>query len=571
MTEMDDTIAGTVTDGRTEAGAASGAAASPSVRRRRFVHVASLVVILLAALVTFVPGIASLPITDRDEALFVQASRQMVESGNWIDIRVQDEPRYKKPIGIYWLQGLSAELSGRGADAPIVAYRMPSLIGAIAAVLFTYGIGATFGGPAAGLVAGLLATVVLDLGLEARLAKTDGVLLATVMAAEYALARLYGDPGRRRLLSRNALFWAAIGIGILVKGPITPLVAGLTLVMLSIFERTTAFWRALSPLKGIAFVLLLVSPWLVAIGWISHGAFFTQSIGRDMLGKVASGQQSHGAPPGTHLLVAIATFWPLSAFVPLAVAWAWNRRRLPVVRFTFAWVVPGWVIFELIATKLPNYVLPFMPALAVLAGAAIATSGLRNDSRWYRLGYAYVAVAAVLLALGLNCGFVVVEGYASPAGLVVGIAVCVAGLIAWRRLVSGHIRSGLAATVVTAAGLYGLAYGVLLPSAGQLWLSDRLAEAVAETKSCPSPETIVVGYGEPSVVFRLGTATKRTDAQTGAKDFLAADCAVAVVEDTQVGPFLSALSGSQVAPVRLVEGRNFNGFKRRTLELFVKP
>ncbi len=89
--------------------------------------------------------------TDRDEARFVQATKQMVETGDWIDIRLQDEPRYKKPIGIYWLQGAAVLASGQGADAPIWVYRIPSLAAAILSVLLTYAIGRTLAGPAPGL------------------------------------------------------------------------------------------------------------------------------------------------------------------------------------------------------------------------------------------------------------------------------------------------------------------------------------------------------------------------------------------------------------------------------------
>lgn len=544
---------------------------SPTRRRDRLVHGVNLAIVLAVALLAFLPGLARLPVTDRDEALFVQASRQMIESGDFVDIRFQDVPRYKKPAGIYWLQGLAVELSGQGADAPIVFYRLPSLLGAILSVLLIYGIGAVFGGPVTGLVAGLMAALTLELGLEARIAKTDAMLLCTVMAAQYALAQVFTDPGRRRIFWRNALFWTAIGLGTLIKGPITPLVAGLTIATLCLIERSAALWRALSPLRGLAWALVIVLPWLVAIGWISGGAFFTQSVGHDMLAKVATGQESHGAPPGMHLLVAIATFWPLSAFAPLALAWAWGHRDRPLVRFAFAWAVPGWVLFELVATKLPNYVLPFMPALALLAAAAVADAGLRSGNRWYRLAYAYVAFGAVALGLGLNGAFVFVEGYAHALGLGLGLAVGISGILAWRLLAAGRLGFGLAATALAAAGLYGLAYGVLLPAADRLWLSERIAEAVAETRSCPAPRTVIVGYREPSVVFRLGTATEVVDAAAGAAAFRAADCAVAAVNVDQSGAFLAALSSEAPVPARLVEGRNLNGLKTRSMQIFVKP
>jgi len=550
------------------------AAATPAVgRAARATHLLNLALLFFVALALLAPGIASLPLTDRDEALYVQATHQMLETGDWIDIRFQDEPRYKKPVGIYWMQAAAAELSGYGKDAPLWVYRLPSLLGAVLVVLFTYGIGATLGTARAGLFAGLLAASTMLLGFEARIAKTDAMLTATVLAAEFALARAYADRARARSLPRNALFWTAMGLGILIKGPITPLVAGLTLLVLSVKERSTALWRSLSPLKGIVWMLLLVLPWLVAIGWISGGAFFSQAVGHDMLGKVASGQESHGAPPGMHLLVALGTFWPLSVLAPLAVLWAWKARRETAVVFLIAWALPGWLVFEAVATKLPNYVLPFMPALAVLAGLALDSGALGTARRGWRISAAFVAVGALLVGFGLNIAFLIYQGYASWQGLVGAVVIAGLGLGASRFLMTGWIRWGLATTVATAGGLMLLGYVILLPAARQIWLSDDLADAVAAVRHCEAPVVSVVGYNEPSTVFRLGTNTLRTNAPAAAAEsFRANDCAVAIVAADAKDAFVAALGeGTPPEPATTVAGRNLNGMKLRSMLVFVKP
>ncbi|WP_051228541.1 ArnT family glycosyltransferase [Pleomorphomonas oryzae] len=556
-----------------EGGAAVAPSASGKAQGSLWPHIVNLLILALVAIALLAPGISSLPLTDRDEALYVQASHQMLETGNWIDIRFQDEPRYKKPAGIYWIQAAAAELSGYGKDAPLWVYRLPSLMGAVLMVLFTYGIGATLGSTRAGLFAGLLATSTMLLGFEAHIAKTDAMLCATVLAAEFALARAYVDPARTRSLPRNALFWTAMGIGILIKGPITPLIAGLSLVAVSAKERSASLWRSLSPLKGVLWMLLLVLPWLIAIGWISRGAFFSQAVGHDMLGKVASGQESHGAPPGVHLLVALGTFWPLSALVPLAVVQAWKARREPAVFFLIAWVVPGWLVFEAVATKLPNYVLPFMPALAVLVALVLDNGALGPARRGWRVSVAFVAVGAVLVGFGLNIAFLVYQGYASWQGLIGAVVIACLGLAASRLLVSGRLLPGLAATVAAAGGLMLLGYAILLPAAKQLWLSDDLAEAVASVRRCDAPAVSVVGYGEPSSVFRLGTNTLRTTAPAAAEAFRTNECAVAIVAAESKDEFIAALGegDNKPEPVTTVSGRNLNGMKLRTMLLFAKP
>ena len=109
---------------------------------RRASHARAVAFLVALSLVAFLPGFFNVPPIDRDEARFAQATKQMIESGDYVDIRYQDEVRYKKPVGIYWLQAGVGE-NRRNARRPagphtIWLYRIPSLIGAIGAVLLTY-------------------------------------------------------------------------------------------------------------------------------------------------------------------------------------------------------------------------------------------------------------------------------------------------------------------------------------------------------------------------------------------------------------------------------------------------
>ncbi len=93
-----------------------------------------------------------------------------------------------------------------------------------------------------------------------------------------------------------------------------------------------------------------------------------------MLFKVASGQESHGFPPGFYLLLMPLTLWPASAMAGVSVFRAWKSRSAPAVRFCLAWIIPAWIVFELVPTKLPHYVLPFYPALCLLVAHTIISS-----------------------------------------------------------------------------------------------------------------------------------------------------------------------------------------------------
>ncbi len=115
----------------------------------------------------------------------------MLETGDFVQIRFQDEPRNKKPIGIYWLQAASAALCGSAQYRKIWPYRIPSLFGAIFSVLLMFAMGKRLFGERAGMLGAALGACSFLLVMEAHLATTDAVLLATIMAAQAALSRFY--------------------------------------------------------------------------------------------------------------------------------------------------------------------------------------------------------------------------------------------------------------------------------------------------------------------------------------------------------------------------------------------
>ena len=124
----------------------------------------------LACLLLWLPGVISLPPLDRDESRFAQSSRQMLQSGDVVDIRFGDVPRYKKPVGIYWAQAAATAIAQPFAgDHHIWSYRLPSLAGGIIAVWLTFWCGALWGGEV-GFVAALLMGFSLLLAAEASIA-----------------------------------------------------------------------------------------------------------------------------------------------------------------------------------------------------------------------------------------------------------------------------------------------------------------------------------------------------------------------------------------------------------------
>ncbi len=145
----------------------------------------------LLSLFLYLPGLVALPPMDRDESRFIQATRQMLETGDFIRIQFQQEMRAKKPVGAYWLQAASVSLFSDKASREVWPYRLPSALSAWAAVIMTFAFGQyLFGRQVALLGAALLASSLM-LVSEAHQAKTDAIMLACTVAAQGALARVY--------------------------------------------------------------------------------------------------------------------------------------------------------------------------------------------------------------------------------------------------------------------------------------------------------------------------------------------------------------------------------------------
>ena len=119
----------------------------------------SIALLILLCSVLYLPGLNAVPPLDRDEARFAQTTKEMVETGDFIHPRFQAAPRHKKPIGIYWLQAAAVLLAGKEAQTAIWPYRLPSVLGATAAVLLTYWLGLQLFAPSIGVLgAALLAS-----------------------------------------------------------------------------------------------------------------------------------------------------------------------------------------------------------------------------------------------------------------------------------------------------------------------------------------------------------------------------------------------------------------------------
>ena len=518
---------------------------------------------LLLLILTFavaLPGIAAIPPLDRDESRFAVASREMIETGDYVTVRFQDELRAKKPPLANWLQAGAAELTG--ARDAIWPYRLPSVLGILVAVLATFHFGASLVGRRGALLAAAILAVTPLVASEAHQAKTDALLLGCVALAQGALARFYlaarkgeARPGRGLAL----LFWLAQAAAILTKGPILPMVSVLTIAALLVADRKTPRpwgWLAgLRPLSGIALVIVLAAPWAILVTLATRGQFIAQAVGHDLLGKVAGGQEAHAAPPATYLLSATATLWPGIVFIVPGLVRAWRARGEPVVRFCLAWAIPAWIVFEATPTKLPHYILPCVPALALLAGLALAGAEPVWSRRWVLV---YALIAALV--------GVAVAGAAIAAPLAVGsglawvsfpcaVAALAAGIMPASALLKGRPPRAATIAVLAAAVTLAFLFGGVMPALDKLWVSPRVA-ALAPVGA----PAVITSDREPSLIFLLGTRTRLADAAGAARFLLDTPGGVAVVDTADKDKFLSPLraAGKEPAALGAVAGLNYS-------------
>ena len=562
----------------------------------------------LFCLLLWTPGFFTLPPGDRDESRFVQASKQMIETGDYVRIQNGAEARNRKPIGIYWLQvpfAAAARGLGLATENPVWPYRIPSALGGLCAVLATFWAGQHLVGQRAALLAaGMLAASVI-LVVEVHIAKTDAALLGATTVAMAVLARAYLDPGGVRP-GAAALFWLALGAGVLLKGPVTPIVAGLTVLVLVVADRRATWLRTLRPGWGVPLMLAAVLPWFVTIGVATGGQFFADAVGGDLGRKLASGDDSHWGPPGLHLLLLPVLLFPLSGLLPGAVLTAWRGRRTAPARFLAAWVVPSWIVFEAVPTKLPHYTLPLYPALCLLAAWWALEPGRAVLPRWGRwLAVALPCLGAAVLAMGALGGPVTLE---MPVWL--GLpAAAAAGLVAWlavravllplppgKDLGEGSYQDPAAnhsgtngpdladgracrlphpnplpegkeaiAALLAAIVLYAAILGFELPRLTPLWIAPRVVAALPDRGALGA-----VGFSEPSLMFLAGTGTQRLLATDASAALASGRIRTLLVGDRDRAAVLAGAerAGIQLQEVGTVPGFNYSRGRRVLLTLY---
>jgi 4-amino-4-deoxy-L-arabinose transferase-like glycosyltransferase len=276
-------------------------------------------------------------------------------------------------------------------------------------------------------------------------------------------------------------------------------------------------------------------PWLIAISMRVGDAFLLNSVGHDTLGKLVNSQQGHGQPPGFYLVLFFVTFFPASILTGMTASAVISKRREPTIQFLLAWLVPSWIVFELAVTKLPHYVLPLYPAVAILFAMAIERDML---SRWIWLvrGAVWWFLGPLIVSILLVVGAIAIGHEPVLAAWPFLAAAIVCGLLAWRLYKDEGAERALVCAITASVLIAVGAGGFIIPALTPLFPSPALARVLHES-GCAHPVAAAAGYEEPSLVFLAGTSTELTDAGSAADFLHEGNCRFAFIEERQEQAF----------------------------------
>ncbi len=542
---------------------------------------AALVLVALTLLCS-IPGFSTLQPIDRNESRLSLATKQMLETGGVTVVRLSNGEQERRLSGIHWLQAASVEIGARaGISEPltrIALYRIPSLLGAIGAVLLTYWAALVFVSRREAFWAGVLLVSSILMLIEARLATIEALLAACSAAAMGGLARAYLSRGGGVLSAPvTILFWTALAFGILLKGPVLPVIAGLAVLVLGFRHWDFTWFGALRPRLGAVGALLLLMPWLLAIAVNLAEAPHEAGTWHDIATGLFSVQEGRQAPPGSYLAGFFITFWPGTCLAIIAVPFVWANRRDDCCAFILAWVMPVWLLLEVIPGKQPQSVLPLYPAIAILVVLA-ASSGAITAHRWGARLVALLlpAIPMLLTALFIVAGVLLERAVPFAAFPVFALAI-VLSIVSWVRFMRNDAWScigwGCAAACCLAVAVFSLTQPVLR----SLQLSPRLTETLNATQcGKPGNGTLAVGtfgYREPSLRFLIGNdLTILERPEEAAEFFTAGACRVVFAAnarssgtegETLEDAFIAALRARNVQPrlVTRISGFSLPGAK----------
>lgn len=517
-------------------------------------------IIIFFGLLLYLPGLSTIPPTDRDEGTYAQVSKQMLESRDFLTLKFQDALFNTKPPGMYWSQALSTQLLSSASSNEIWPYRIPSTLALIIASILLFILFKDIFDDRVALLAALIFETNFHSVLEAHIAKADSLLLLATIIVQGLLCKVICKA--KTNIFDIFLIWFFIGIGILIKGPVLPAVFILTIMSYSLLEKDYKLILKLKPVFGFAICSIVVLPWCLIFYNATSLSFAKESFLRDILPRLISQMENHGGYPGFYVLFSMLSFWPWSLFIYSGLYILWQNREDPRFKFLLCWLVPAWLCLEIIPTKLPNYVFPLYPALSLGVASYLSQLNLINSIASKLNSYIWLIFSLIFAYALFNFENYIDRTLSISSILILFIMLSVAVLVVINR----NNKQRLTYLMFSALLVLPILYGLIIPNLENLHLTPKLKKSL--DNKFKAEDLVFTGYREPSLVFLLGKEIKiKKNGEEAAKVFLENCNKIAVVNDKEQQAFLNL--ASQQAKLNLtVDGYDYTHFRWTTLYLY---
>lgn len=530
--------------------------------------------LVLIASVIFLFNLGGTLLWDDDEPKNASCGREMLERGDWTVPTYNAELRPHKPILLYWAMIASYKTVGVSEFGA----RLPSALAGIGTVLLCYLLGCLLYDKAVGFGSGVLLASGLMFAVLSRAATPDAILIFCSTGAFYffvrGMAQLRGGQFSTEVTDRHEVsldltklplksalgMYVAIGFAVLAKGPIGVLLPMTIIGLYSLIasKRVSAeqtegagrwrtillhLWATFSPrqlwrvalglrvFQGAAVVALIALPWYVAVTIATEGQWLTGFLGKHNVHRFLHPMEGHGGSILYYVIAIMAGFFPASCFLPISLVKAVQegRRRSPAAHahtFLLIWVACYFTFFTIAATKLPNYIVPCYPALALLTGYWLVNAVRKTEIPrfWLRMGTGSCAVVGLALIIGMSIAATMHldSDFLVPAA---GLIPVLGGIICLVLLAKQRDSHAVLTFTATCALFPIFALGISAPRVSPYQTSPRIAQHLAEIEAAAvgdSPKLAYFRYTKPNVVFYLGKPVKGITTEVEAIEFLEA-------------------------------------------------